>query len=319
MILGNERDVITTDPAYSNNNTQVTDYYPFGMEIPVSGTSDNQYKYNGKELQDEAKLNWYDYGARFYDPVIGRWHAVDPLAEKSRRWSSYAYCMNNPIRFIDPDGMDGWDAVVGVVIGIATNIIPGSTSLREAYTPTDAADYNNALQSTDIAAIAVGETLVKGGGGAATTGLTVAAVAGTASLAVVDAPVSVPVAGVGLVVAEAGTATAAGGAILMANGTANASKGYNYGNEEKISSKPASQTSSGRATDQNGNKLGPSGKPQVNTVQHSTQKAAKDAARNEGKGAPVKHTNPVKGEDHYHSTNNNGEKVPNSTHHEYPR
>ncbi|OHT44971.1 DUF6443 domain-containing protein [Flavobacterium tructae] len=84
-------------------------YYPFGLKHEgynnVKTGVENKFKYNSKELQDELGLNLYDYGARNYDPAVGRWMNIDPLAEKSRRFNPYTYALNNPVYFIDPDGM----------------------------------------------------------------------------------------------------------------------------------------------------------------------------------------------------------------------
>lgn len=111
--LGNTRVAYIAGTNGAAEVKQQADYYPFGMMISNTAeayaANDNDYLYNGKERQDNllggVNLDLYDYGARMYDPQLGRWHNVDPLAELSRRWSPYSYCYNNPIRFIDPDGM----------------------------------------------------------------------------------------------------------------------------------------------------------------------------------------------------------------------
>ncbi|BAU55619.1 DUF6443 domain-containing protein [Mucilaginibacter gotjawali] len=102
--LGNTRVTFDTKTG-SAAAIQKDDYYPFGFEIlrDTLVGSKNEYLYNKKELQEE--LGEYDYGARFYDPVIARWNVIDPMADDARRWTPYRYGFDNPIRVIDPDGM----------------------------------------------------------------------------------------------------------------------------------------------------------------------------------------------------------------------
>ena len=78
-------------------------YYPFGGVFASTGNV-QPYKYNGKELDTEKGLNWYDYGARMYDPALGRFHTNDRFAEKYLSMSPYQYGANNPIRNIDING-----------------------------------------------------------------------------------------------------------------------------------------------------------------------------------------------------------------------
>ena len=102
--LGNNRVVIDEHGQVE----QVNHYYAFGGLMGEStGGGAQPYKYNGKELDRMHGLDWYDYGARHYDAVLGRWMCVDPLAEKYDNVGSYIYCKNNPIAFMDMNGKDG--------------------------------------------------------------------------------------------------------------------------------------------------------------------------------------------------------------------
>jgi len=88
---------------------RIDDYYPFGMLMVGRTFSSNQYRYgfNGMEKDDELKGsgNSYDFGARIYDPRLGRWLAVDPLSSSYPSSSPYMYVLGNPITLVDPTGM----------------------------------------------------------------------------------------------------------------------------------------------------------------------------------------------------------------------
>lgn len=97
------------------NIIEENNYYPFGLKqkgynnvtaISTGYVTAQKYKYNGKELQDELGLNMYDYGARNYDPALGRWMNMDNHAGSYTSYSPYNYCINNPTNVIDPDGND---------------------------------------------------------------------------------------------------------------------------------------------------------------------------------------------------------------------
>jgi RHS repeat-associated protein len=96
------------------NGTTITSlesmhYYPFGMLMEGMGTNTpaNDYTYNGKELNEDFALNWYDYGARWYDAIICRFPNIDPVIEKFTHLTPYNYASNNPITNIDLWGLQG--------------------------------------------------------------------------------------------------------------------------------------------------------------------------------------------------------------------
>ncbi len=212
---------------------QTNQYYPFGKvwDDYIWNGSTQPFRFGGKELDKMHGLEWYDFGARMYDPGIGRFTSMDPKADLKPWQSPYLYGRNNPLRYVDPDGKEERDKIMGALIGTATDIIPFSTAARSWYTPTDAADYNAALQFTDNAFIAIGESMTDAGKGGAAVGTAVAA---TGGMLVVGSGGSAVIVG-GAAVAAGATLTGissisgAAGTFMKMNATNNKAKGYDKG------------------------------------------------------------------------------------------
>lgn len=105
--LGNVRSTFDAGTSGTASLIQEDDYYPFGLRTGVfdASNSNNRFLFSGKEVQTDL-ANQYDYGARFYDPVIAKWTTTDPLAESSADAGPFNYAANNPLTNIDPNGMD---------------------------------------------------------------------------------------------------------------------------------------------------------------------------------------------------------------------
>jgi len=262
-------------------------FTPFGAELP-DGSTTMHYKFTGKERDAESGLDYF--GARFYASTTGRWLSPDwsekpeevPYASLSdpQSLNLYNYVGNNPLSKADADG----HCPVCVVFEEVADS-PAGQEIEQ--TATSAGEKFGTFISTAAAA---------------TTTFVVANVKELANSPAGSAPI--------------GHGKAGNISPEQAKATLALLKGDKSG--PKAAQAPG-VTAGGQATDKYGNKVGASGKPQVNQVDHSGKKGAKDAARQEGSGKPQQHASPQKGDPHYHPTDANGEKIPNSTHHNYPQ
>ena len=175
--LGSVRAVVD---GVSGEVVETNDYYPFGSRWNVAaGLKDdsNRFRYNSKEEQSSLypesvrnAVSYIDYGARQYDPIIGRWFAQDPLSEKYYGISPYAFCAGNPVKYLDPDGEDptlparmAIGAAIGGAVSGTAAIIKGK-SFTEVIAATAGGAVDGAIGSIGFG---VGAKLLSGmfGGG----------------------------------------------------------------------------------------------------------------------------------------------------------
>lgn len=153
---------------------QVNHYYPFGMTYGDGiATSNQPYKYNDKELDRMHGLDWYDYGARFYDPALGRFHSIDPLAADYDNLSPYGYCAGNPIKYIDVNG-EFIGTIIGTVVGGVAGAYDSYKKGGDVWAGAAEGAVSGAIAGATVD-LAVAATVATGGGALVVIGVGAAA------------------------------------------------------------------------------------------------------------------------------------------------
>src|SRR5699024_958208 len=115
------------------------------IDVMADETDTHKYKFNGMEWQDEFDVNVYDFGARNYDPALGRWMNIDPLTEAMRRHSPYNYAFNNPVYFMDPDGMMPFGSISIGNLSLDMNIVATLWPMKQIRTNTSLMVWNGRM------------------------------------------------------------------------------------------------------------------------------------------------------------------------------
>ena len=136
--LGSVRAVVD---GVSGEVVETNDYYPFGSRWNTATNltdQTNRFRYNSKEEQSSLyptavrnAISYIDYGARQYDPVLGRWFAQDPLSDKYYGISPYAFCAGNPVKYLDPDGCFIWAIPIAELLLYTATATIGLLTLYE--------------------------------------------------------------------------------------------------------------------------------------------------------------------------------------------
>jgi RHS repeat-associated protein len=290
-------------------------YYPYGGQQSMVGSDPNHYKFTGKERDSESGLDYFE--ARYFSSPLGRFLQADefpggpvdltgfdgpeskalPYADINdpQSLNKYAYTYNNPLRYVDPNGHTVWDVINGAANAFGSDFFGGAG--RQDLGNGDF-QLGQAIGDFGAAVVGTGEALLGTGGeagGLALDSTFVGAPAGVALNVISTAAIAQGV---------TGAATGVGQLIKAATG------GPKAGNAPGV-------TAGGQATDEHGNKQGPSGKPQVNETNSNTREAANNKAKSQG-ARTVEHRTPKRGKPHFHSADKQGKKKPGSTHHNFP-